>query len=110
LAWKDRPLQIAFWCINGGLVLMVLLSILPVGLLQARASLEYGTWYARSAEFLQNGTINTLRWLRVIGDSVFAFGALVLGWFMAGLGIGYSYDHRAEVREGELVPHPVGGD
>jgi len=64
LVWKDRPLKIAFWCINGGLALMVLLSVLPVGLLQARASLEYGMWYARSAEFLQNGTINTLRWLR----------------------------------------------
>jgi nitric oxide reductase subunit B len=110
LVWKDRPLTIAFWCINGGLALMVLLSMLPVGLLQARASLEYGTWYARSAEFLQNGTINTLRWLRVIGDSIFAFGALVLGWFIAGLGIGYSYDRRAEVRQGELELHPVGGD
>jgi nitric oxide reductase subunit B len=60
--------------------------------------------------FLQNGTINTLRWLRVIGDSIFAFGAVVLGWFIAGLGIGYSYDRRAEVRQGELELHPVGGD
>jgi len=50
LKWRDRPLSIAFWCINGGLALMVLLSMLPVGLLQAWASVEYGTWYARSLE------------------------------------------------------------
>ena len=53
LMWKDRPLSIAFWSINIGLALMVLLSMLPVGLMQAWASVEYGTWYARSAEFLQ---------------------------------------------------------
>jgi nitric oxide reductase subunit B len=85
----------------------MLLSVLPVGLLQARASLEYGTWYARSSEFLQTGLINDLRWLRVIGDSIFAFGAVVLGWFMLGLVVGYSYDRTAEVREGEFVTHPV---
>jgi nitric oxide reductase subunit B len=110
LAWKDRPLQIAFWCINGGLALMVLISVLPVGLMQACASLEYGTWYARSAEFLQTGPISTLRWLRVIGDSIFAVGALVLGWFIAGLALGYSYDRAGEVAEGELLSHAVAGD
>jgi nitric oxide reductase subunit B len=108
LAWKDAPLRIAFWSINGGLALMVLLSVLPVGLMQAWASLEYGTWYARSAEFLQNGLMNNLRWMRVIGDTIFAFGALVLGWFMVGLVAGYSYDRTAEVREGEMETHPVG--
>jgi nitric oxide reductase subunit B len=92
------------------LALMVLLSVLPVGLMQAWASLEYGTWYARSAEFLQSGVINDLRWLRIIGDSIFAFGALVLGWFMVGLITGHSYDSRARVEAGELLPRPVSGD
>ena len=32
---------------------MVLLSLLPVGLMQTWASVEHGNWYARSAEFLQ---------------------------------------------------------
>jgi nitric oxide reductase subunit B len=31
---------------------MMRLSLLPVGLWQARASVEHGTWYARSAEFM----------------------------------------------------------
>src|SRR4051812_46341036 len=78
-AWKDKPLAIAFWLINGGLVAMVLLSLLPIGLMQAWASVEYGTWYARSAEFLQTGLMNKLRWMRMFGDTAFAIGAMVLG-------------------------------
>lgn len=101
LAWKNRPLAFAFWAINGGLLLMVVLSLLPIGLMQAWASVEYGTWYARSAEFLHHGPMNTLRWLRMVGDSVFALGALVLGWFVLGLLTGHSYDQSAVVAEGE---------
>jgi nitric oxide reductase subunit B len=107
LAWKEGALRLSFWAINIGLALMVLLSMLPVGLLQGWASLEYGTWYARSAEFLQTGLINKLRWMRVIGDSVFAVGALALGWFVLGLVTGTSYDHHAEVREGEPDIHAL---
>jgi nitric oxide reductase large subunit len=62
--------------INLGLGAMVLLSVLPVGLLQTWADVEQGYWYARSAEFLQSPVMNTLRWLRVIGDTVFAIGAI----------------------------------
>ena len=71
-AWKEGTLKAAFWSINWGLGLMVLLSVLPVGLLQAWASLEYGMWYARSAEFMQTGLMHNLRWMRVIGDTLFA--------------------------------------
>ena len=58
-AWKNGPLSFAFWAINIGLALMVLLSMLPIGLMQAWASVEYGTWYARSAEFLHSGGMNS---------------------------------------------------
>jgi nitric oxide reductase subunit B len=44
--WKDTPLKLSFWCLNFGLIFMVILSMLPVGLLQAWASIEHGTWYA----------------------------------------------------------------
>jgi nitric oxide reductase subunit B len=84
-------LKASFWCINLGLVFMVILSMLPVGLLQAWASIERGTWYARSAEFLQSGTMQTLRWMRVPGDVLFALGAALLGWFVLGLLTGHSY-------------------
>src|SRR5690606_40119397 len=69
-AWKTGALSFAFWAVNVGLVLMVLLSLLPVGLMQAWASIEHGMWYARSAEFLQTDLMQTLRWLRVIGDTI----------------------------------------
>ncbi len=92
--WKTGALSFAFWAINLGLALMVLLSLLPVGLLQTWASVEHGMWYARSAEFLQTPRMDTLRWLRVIGDTTFAAGALTLGWFVLGLATGWSV--RAE--------------
>ena len=79
-AWKDKPLAISFWSINMiniGLVLMVVLSLLPVGILQAWASVKYGTWYPRSSEFLQTGSMNALRWMRIPGDTIFAFGMIV---------------------------------
>ncbi|MGK4006227.1 nitric-oxide reductase large subunit [Sorangium sp. So ce1036] len=108
LAWKERALSAAFWLINGGLLLMVLLSLLPIGLLQAWAAVEHGTWYARSAEFLQTGLMDRLRWLRVIGDTLFAIGALLLGWFVLGLWTGRSFDRAGgRVEEGESGIHPA---
>jgi len=106
LMWKDRPLAIAFWSINIGLAAMVLLSTLPIGLAQAWASVEVGTWYARSAEFLHTPMLTRLRWMRMLGDTLFAFGALVLGWFVLGLVTGHSFDRGARVlEEGEYTPH-----
>src|SRR3954470_18503522 len=105
LMWKDRPLAIAFWSINIGLATMVLLSTLPIGLAQAWASVEIGTWYARSSEFLHTPALTWLRWMRMFGDTIFAFGALVLGWFVLGLITGHSFDRGAKVlEEGEYKP------
>jgi len=103
--WKEGMLKGSFWCINLGLIFMVVLSMLPIGLMQAMASIEYGTWYARSAEFLQTPTMQFLRWMRVPGDVLFALGAAMLGWFVLGLLTGHSFekepafDRKAEERE-----------
>ena len=43
-------------------------------LLQTWASVEHGMWYARSAEFMQTPLMQNLRWMRVIGDTIFAAG------------------------------------
>ena len=99
-AWKTWPLAWSFWLINAGLALMVLLSTLPVGLLQAWASVEVGTWWARSAEFMKTPLMDTLRWLRVPGDTIFALGALLLGWFVLGLATGWSLERRGAVAAG----------
>lgn len=104
--WDTRTLRFSFWAMNAGMALMVLLSLLPLGLLQTVASIDQGLWYARSAEFLQQPLLQTLRWLRVIGDGVFTLGALALAWFIAGLQTGWSYqpiEERVPVREVELA-------
>ncbi len=75
VVWPERLLKFAFWSINLGLLAMVLISVLPVGLLQTWAAVDVGYWYARSSEFMQTDTMHTLRWLRVVGDTTFAIGA-----------------------------------
>ena len=88
--------MLAFWMINVGLTFMVVLSMLPIGILQALASIQQGTWYARSAEFLQTPSMQLLRWMRVPGDILFAAGAAILGLFVIGLLTGHSYQKSGE--------------
>jgi nitric oxide reductase subunit B len=97
--WKTRTLSFSFWSLNVGLALMVIVSLLPVGLLQTWASVEHGMWYARSADFLQTPLLVKLRWLRVIGDTIFAFGAVGIGWFVLGLKAGWSFADKSEKQE-----------
>jgi nitric oxide reductase subunit B len=94
-AWRDRLVAFAFWGMNVGLFTMVVVSILPVGLLQTWASVEHGYAYARSAEFLGTPLMRTLRWLRVPGDTVFALGAFAIVAFIAGFGRSRGVSARA---------------
>jgi nitric oxide reductase subunit B len=107
--WKTPALTFAFWAINVGLGLMVLISVLPVGLLQAWASIEHGMWYARSPEFLQTPLMDTLRWLRVVGDTLFAAGALAFGWFVLGLRTGWSLAPADAAGPRPTAPAPAPG-
>ena len=77
----DRFLKPAFWGLNIGLAMMVFLSLLPAGIYQAWASMSKGLWYARSPEIIHSGVMETLVWLRVPGDIVFAAGSLFLAWY-----------------------------
>jgi nitric oxide reductase subunit B len=43
---------------------------------------------------MQTPVMNTLRWLRVIGDTIFAIGALILVAFVFGLATGHSVGGR----------------
>jgi nitric oxide reductase subunit B len=81
LKWKERPIWFAFWAINIGLMLEIVLSLLPVGLMQTYQSVSVGYWSARSSEFMQTDLMQTLRWLRMIGDTVFALGAISFVYF-----------------------------
>ena len=89
--WRTGALAYSFWALNIGLALMVILSLLPVGLMQTWASVERGLWFARSSEFLQTPLIERLRWLRIVGDTVFLTGVASLVWFTLGLWRGWSY-------------------
>ena len=89
--WKDGLLKFSFWALNGGLMAMCILSLLPVGLMQTWASVEYGYWYARSADYMKTPIMETLKWMRVPGDTVFFLGAVALVVFVAGLKFGFSY-------------------
>jgi nitric oxide reductase subunit B len=101
--WREGAIRLSFWSINGGLMAMIVLSLLPVGLMQTWASVEHGYWYARSAEFLQTDVMQTLRWLRLVGDTVFAVGIVALVVFVAGLTTGWS------IRRGQDWPAATGG-
>ena len=92
--WKEKYIRFAFWAINIGLALMILLSVLPVGLAQTWVSVKYGLWYARSADFMQGDTLTFFRWLRVIGDTIFALGTVALAWFIVGLKTGWSLEKK----------------
>lgn len=71
----DGLLKPAFWGLNIGLAMMVFLSLLPAGIYQAYAAITKGLWYARSAEIIHSPVMETLVWMRVPGDVLFAIGA-----------------------------------
>ncbi len=87
-AWSDRILRWVFWLFNGGLALMVFGSLLPQGIIQAIVSFDQSYWHARSPELLHSPVMETLVWLRVPGDVVFALGALLLLIFLVRLELG----------------------
>ncbi len=70
-------MKIGFWSLNLGVVLMIVTSLLPIGVYQAHASISEGLWYARSEGFMQQDFLQVLRWVRMIGDTIFIIGALV---------------------------------
>jgi nitric oxide reductase subunit B len=102
IEWKENWLRFAFWGMNGGVFAMCVGSLLPVGLMQTWASVENGYWYARSSEFLGSPVMQTLRWMRVPGDTLFALGAFVL--------VGFVFSIRSGKKgpKAEVADSPVG--
>ena len=78
LQFSESLMKTAFVCLNGGVLLMLFTSLLPIGFIQAYASVDQGLWYARSEAFMQSNILHTLRWVRTLGDVVFIVGVFAL--------------------------------
>jgi len=79
--WNEKLIRLSFWTLNIGLAMMVFISLVPAGIYQAWASITQGMWFARSPEVVHSPFMETMVWLRVPGDIVFALGTLFLAWF-----------------------------
>ncbi|MFZ7135464.1 nitric-oxide reductase large subunit [Avibacterium avium] len=82
IQFDDKLMKFGFWSLNIGLVVMIISSLLPIGVIQAYANMVHGLWYARGEEFMQQDLFVTLRWVRILGDVIFGLGALAFFWQM----------------------------
>ena len=81
--WNQKLIMTAFWSINIGLMLMVVMDLFPAGAIQFKAIVDNGLWYGRSHHFIGSGMFETLTWLRGIGATVFFLGGVIpITWFM----------------------------
>eukprot|EP00929_Paragymnodinium_shiwhaense_P019694 TRINITY_DN1333_c0_g1_i1.p1 TRINITY_DN1333_c0_g1~~TRINITY_DN1333_c0_g1_i1.p1 ORF type:complete len:762 (+),score=143.51 TRINITY_DN1333_c0_g1_i1:255-2540(+) len=94
--WNTTALDWGLKIMNVGMVLQIFLSIFPIGLYQFKMAVDYGYWYARSEHFHGDPVVQWLKLARAVGDSIFAFGMLVLLYFMLDLAIS-----RRQVRASE---------
>ena len=75
----EKYVKVAFWGTNGGLLLMIAMSLFPSGLLQIWDVLEHGYWHARSVDYVGMPRSHLIEWLRLPGDLVFiVFGSVPL--------------------------------
>ncbi len=85
MLWNEKLLKWAFWCLNIGLVAMLVMSLIPEGLTQFFAVIKHGYWFARSPEIMHSPLVQALVWIRIPGDVTFGVGAVLLGIFVLDL-------------------------
>ena len=69
--------KVSFWGLNIGLLLMVVLSLFPGGVMQLLDVLQNGYWHARSLHYTGQHAARVLEWMRTPGDLVFIVGGVV---------------------------------
>ena len=69
--WKEKWLMVSFWGLNIGLMGMIVVTLVPIGAMQAIESFNNGFWSARSLDFYQQPIVKLLLWLRMIPDTIF---------------------------------------
>lgn len=106
--WNDRLLAVSFWGLNGGLLLMSLATLLPVGIMQAWTSFKEGLWVARDASFFARGPVMLLGQLRMIPDLIIiVLGVLPLAYFLFTT---YPRLKKSAIGEGESVWKELGAE
>jgi len=81
-SWSDSLLKWSFWGLNGGLVLMTVVSLIPSGFYQFYYAVNNGIWYARSPEIASGDFIRTVSWFRIGPDIIFSAGAFLMLVFL----------------------------
>ncbi len=81
--WSDRLLKVAFVATNGGLALMALFTLFPVGMLQLYDSFVNGLWHARSSAFYDLPMVRFIGQWRLVPDLIIITGGLALLVFTA---------------------------
>jgi nitric oxide reductase subunit B len=71
--WREleKYIRVGFWGLNGGLLMMIIMSMFPAGVLQLVDVLENGYWHARSFAYTGSNFARMLEWSRMPGDLVF---------------------------------------
>lgn len=77
-AWNNTLLKFAFAGMNGGLFLMAIFTLLPVGFMQTWDSFVNGLWHARSPEFYNQPAVLFIGQWRLIPDLIIIAGAACL--------------------------------
>lgn len=67
----EKYIRVGFWGLNVGLLLMVLITLFPGGILQMVDALNNGYWHARSPAFLGGSLIRFIEWIRIVPDLIF---------------------------------------
>ena len=75
----EKYIKVAFWGTNVGLMMMIVFSLFPSGVLQIWDVVQHGYWHARSMDYMSTPRSHLIEWLRMPGDVVFIlFGAIPL--------------------------------
>jgi nitric oxide reductase subunit B len=99
--WNNRILKVSFWGFNGGLLLMMVGTLFPVGVLQVWTSFSQALWVARDASFFERPVVMTLTAFRVVPDLiVIILGVLPLLYFLFAT---YRHLKPVGIQEGESV-------
>lgn len=101
--WSHRRLMGSFWLLNAGLLVMVALSVTPIGVLQLAEVVQVDYASARSVAFYERPVVHLLNYLRMPGDTLIILGALLLSSEVLPKALGAFRSPSAPVRPAETA-------